>query len=233
MKTCKKCGGTVYYNNRQCKACSDAASSRWKRAHKEKSRAWSKAWDDANRERKKESATKRLEIYPERVRESQRKWREKNPEKIREYTRKWIEANAERAAAVRKAWVSKNAEKVNEYSVKWRSLNQEKHKAATKRWGEANQELLRIYRHDRRARKIAVGGKLSKGLVDRLFKLQRGKCACCGLPLGGSYHLDHIMPLVLGGPNTDSNIQLLRQSCNSQKCAKHPVDFMQERGFLL
>lgn len=56
---------------------------------------------------------------------------------------------------------------------------------------------------------------------------------CCGLPLGDNYHIDHIMPLALGGSNTDDNIQLLRQRCNNQKCAKHPVDFMQSRGFLL
>lgn len=35
------------------------------------------------------------------------------------------------------------------------------------------------------------------------------------------------------GTNTDDNIQLLRKLCNLQKSAKHPVDFMQQRGFLL
>lgn len=74
---------------------------------------------------------------------------------------------------------------------------------------------------------------MSSGLAIRLYKLQRGKCACCGLPLGDDYHLDHIMPLALGGTNTDDNIQLLRAKCNMQKSAKHPVDFMQQRGFLL
>lgn len=33
--------------------------------------------------------------------------------------------------------------------------------------------------------------------------------------------------------NTDDNIQLLRKLCNHKKGTKHPVDFMQERGFLL
>ena len=46
-------------------------------------------------------------------------------------------------------------------------------------------------------------------------------------------HLDHIMPLALGGSNTDDNIQLLRARCNLQKRAKHPVDFMRERGYLI
>lgn len=42
-----------------------------------------------------------------------------------------------------------------------------------------------------------------------------------------------IVPLALGGTNTDGNMQLLRSTCNQKKHAKHPVDFMQQRGFLL
>lgn len=85
---------------------------------------------------------------------------------------------------------------------------------------------------------MIVGGQAamflkSKGLAERLFRLQRGKCACCKKPLGSDYHLDHIMPLALGGVNEDSNIQLLRAKCNMQKHTVHPVEFMQQRGFLL
>ena len=80
---------------------------------------------------------------------------------------------------------------------------------------------------------MSVGGVLTLGLSLRLFQLQKGKCACCKKPLGSNYHMDHIMPLALGGTNTNDNIQLLRARCNLQKQAKHPVDFMQQRGYLL
>lgn len=80
-------------------------------------------------------------------------------------------------------------------------------------------------------RKMAVG-KLSAGLSRKLWDLQRGLCPCCEQELG-KFHMDHIMPISLGGTNTDDNIQLLRQTCNLQKGNKHPIDFMQERGFLL
>lgn len=40
------------------------------------------------------------------------------------------------------------------------------------------------------------------------------------------------MPIARGGSNTDDNVQLLCPACNLKKSAKHPVDFMQERGFL-
>lgn len=67
-------------------------------------------------------------------------------------------------------------------------------------------------------------------------RYKNGKCKACSKAshsVGDNYHLDHIMPLALGGPNTDDNIQLLRQRCNNQKSKKHPVDFMQSRGNLL
>jgi 5-methylcytosine-specific restriction endonuclease McrA len=41
------------------------------------------------------------------------------------------------------------------------------------------------------------------------------------------------MPLKAGGTNDILNIQLLCKPCNLSKGAKHPIDFMQQRGFLL
>lgn len=102
----------------------------------------------------------------------------------------------------------------------------------TEKWFSENPEARRIYNRNRRAINRATG-KLSTSLAAKLFKLQRGKCACCGEPLGADYHLDHIMPLALGGSNTDDNAQLLRARCNLQKNAMHPVEFMRQRGFLL
>jgi 5-methylcytosine-specific restriction endonuclease McrA len=63
--------------------------------------------------------------------------------------------------------------------------------------------------------------------------LQKSKCACCGKSLKHSYHLDHIMPIALGGTNTDDNVQLLTPSCNLRKSAKHPDDWARENGRLL
>jgi 5-methylcytosine-specific restriction endonuclease McrA len=110
---------------------------------------------------------------------------------------------------------------------------QARRKELASAWQRAHLELWRTHKQNRNAKKRGNGGTLSRGLSEKLFKLQGGKCACCALPLGKNFHLDHIMPIALGGPNIDSNIQLLRPRCNIQKKAKHPVDFMQSRGFLL
>lgn len=70
------------------------------------------------------------------------------------------------------------------------------------------------------------GGRLSSGLVEYLMSHQQGLCACCGKALGGSYHLDHILPVAKGGRNSDENMQLLLPACNQTKHAKDPVAFM-------
>lgn len=146
----------------------------------------------------------------------------------------WYSANSEKCRLSGAKWAAANKDKEKASDAKYRAANPEKFRAAVAKWAAENHESLRIKSQNRRAMKHAAGGKLSKGLADKLFHLQRGKCACgCKQPLGTNYHLDHIMPLALGGSNTDDNIQLLTATCNTSKGAKNPVEFMQSRGFLI
>jgi 5-methylcytosine-specific restriction endonuclease McrA len=141
---------------------------------------------------------------------------QRSAEERRRYSREWYAANTERARAARVSWIKENAEKNRSYK---------------RAWARRNKEYLRL--KDRKRRRLIGADRLSRGILERLQKLQRGKCACCGRPLGRDFHLDHIVPLALGGRNIDANVQLLRARCNQQKGAKHPVDYMQQKGFLL
>ena len=156
-----------------------------------------------------------------------------NPEKRRASVAKYRAANPENEKAACAKWRATNPEKAKEANAKWRASNTERHIAAKAKWAAANPESNRIRKQNRRARKIANGGRLSPGLAAKLFKLQRGKCACCHVSIADGNHLDHNIPVALGGPNEDWNMQLLCPPCNLQKHAKHPIDFMQSRGFLL
>jgi 5-methylcytosine-specific restriction endonuclease McrA len=145
----------------------------------------------------------------------------------------WAKANPERRKASHAAWRLLNKAKCNADSSAYCAANKEKRAATNARWRKKHPEATRVYAQNRSARQRANGGKLSTGLSAKLFKLQRGLCPCCGKTLGADFHLDHIIPIKLGGMNIDSNIQLLRKRCNIQKSAKHPIEFMQSRGFLL
>ena len=131
------------------------------------------------------------------------------------------------------AYAEKNRDKLRATSTVWNAAHREKAKASTQAWRDENRDAVRVHAQNRRARKLGNGGVLSKTIRQKLMVLQKGLCTCCKQPLGVSPHLDHIMPLALGGSNTDDNIQLLRAGCNASKHDRHPIDFMQSRGFLL
>lgn len=151
----------------------------------------------------------------------------------KEFSKRWRENNIKKVKLQEKIYRDSHKEQAKIRIKKWGQDNPEKRNLTVRKWQKKNPEAMRIIDHNKRARKKIAGGTLSKGLAKKLFVLQKGKCACCGKSLGDNYHLDHIMPIALGGANEDWNIQLLTQRCNNQKYAKHPVDFMREKGFLI
>jgi len=70
-------------------------------------------------------------------------------------------------------------------------------------------------------------GTLSPHLAEFLMEEQGGKCAYCFANLlKTGFHMDHYIPVVLGGRNEDFNIQLTCPTCNLRKNNKHPLDFL-------
>jgi len=232
MTPCGKCGSTDRNNGGKCRACQKARSAAWREAHIERERARhaaayrkqselvkarSAAWYAANKERAASTGAARYAA---------------DAPKKRQQAAQWRAANLDRAKRNGKAWQQSNRAKVNAAAGRWRRANPEKRAAINAAWRMANPGRARSYYSNRRARRRR-GGKLSGDIATRLLALQKGQCAACRRRLRGSYHLDHVIPLAKDGGNVDGNMQLLCPHCNRQKGAKHPVDFMQSRGFLL
>lgn len=91
----------------------------------------------------------------------------------------------------------------------------------------------RVEKRNRRAAKKQVGGRHTAADIERIHAGQKYKCAICKCSTKDKCEVDHIMPLALGGTNWANNLQILCPACNNRKSAKHPVDYMQECGFLL
>lgn len=175
-------------------------------------------------------------------------WRKANPERVKLARVKYVETNklelnrralmryradpSKRKLAAQK-WRDANRDSVRAKVRKWSHENEVHHEYLRREWRKRNPDASRTITQNRRAKLRNSSGTLSKGLAERLFKLQQGKCPCCGEMLANDYHLDHIIPVHLGGEHVDSNIQLLKSGCNLSKGAQHPVDYMQSRGFLL
>lgn len=161
---------------------------------------------------------------------SRRHYEEKR-ENYAENARKYYEANRERLLESTRKCAKANPDRTLEYQRKYREANRKRTREAVRNWRNANPDKVNIKAQNRRAKIKGNGGKLSTDIVQALLTKQNNKCACCGADLmQAGYHLDHIMPIALGGTNTDDNVQLLTPKCNLSKGAKHPDDWAKEKG---
>lgn len=179
---------------------------------------WARAWAAAN---------------PEKRAAANRKYHQANAAEIRRVNNIWKAQNAERLGVAVAAYLARNKESIRAKRAEYSILNKVALNAKSAEWRRANPEKTRIQQHNRRARVRGAVGRLSKNLFERLYVLQRGKCACCGADLGKDCHMDHIVPLSKGGANVDSNMQLLTLVCNIRKHARDPIEYMQSKGFLI
>ena len=205
VKPCKKCGSVEKtQDGKRCKPCSVAYNIDYSEKHKAKILARSNKYYADNTEKVKRLNNDRYHKIGDVIKKARRIAYAGNQE---------LKKSARERA---KAWAKANPEHVAQRIVNWR---------------KDNPDAVKLLYHNRREREKT--GKLTKGIEKRLFSLQKGLCPCCKRDLGKNYHIDHIMPLALGGTNTDDNVQLLRANCNLVKNKTHPVDFMQSKGFLL
>lgn len=70
------------------------------------------------------------------------------------------------------------------------------------------------------ARIVAAREQVPTWLRDLVLDRDRGVCQLCGAPVGADFHIDHILPVVLGGPSAVGNLQLAHPTCNIRKGAR-------------
>lgn len=219
IKFCMKCNAeTERAKNDQCKQCKVIADKAYRAANQEKIKALNRAYYKANTER---------------INVASKAWAIANPEKRKAAVLTYYEANKGKAMAATMSWQAANQDKVKAAKLAWRAENKDKIKWYGSAWRAANPESHRANEANRRAIKKASTGKHTAADIKSLYALQKGKCICCQANLKDGYHVDHIYPLINGGGNGKNDIQLLCPACNMSKGAKHPITFMQSRGFLI
>ena len=151
------------------------------------------------------------------------------PDRVRARDRAWRAANLDEHRSRDKAYYHANIAKRLASQAKWREANRDYLKAKYRetffRW--------RIYQATRRGRIRAAGGAHTAEQIADLLIRQKGKCPWCRATLKLGFHIDHHMPIAMGGTNDISNIRLLCEPCNRRKSAKHPVSWAQSLGMLL
>jgi 5-methylcytosine-specific restriction endonuclease McrA len=178
-------------------------------------------WAKANRLKVNQSSSEWRANNREKVLAAQRKFDRKRVGQIRcspEAKKKWAQAHKDRVNASARKWYWDNREQARERQIGYR---------------QDNPEVFRANARNRKARVRGAKGKHTKEDVLALYEAQYGKCIYCTAKLGQKYHVDHVIPIVLGGSNDKSNLQLLCPPCNLSKRSAHPIDFAQRLGLLL
>lgn len=149
----------------------------------------------------------------------------------------YYEQNKDHISARQARYYIENRERQLAVQAVYTAANKEKISARNAAYAKAHPEIGRLSRRKRRAMILNAEGTHTHLDVERLFDLQRGKCATCACSLKKKgknvYHVDHIMPLIRGGGNGPDNLQLLCPPCNLKKNAKHPLDWAKQNGKLL
>ena len=78
--------------------------------------------------------------------------------------------------------------------------------------------VLRSTRKDERTVKATKRASWPKGLKNRLMRRQSNTCSYCGTRrMARSMDIDHMTPVVRGGSNDESNLQVICKPCNQRK----------------
>lgn len=168
---------------------------------------------------------------------TRKKWREqsavkkaKNPERVKENGRK-----AMKRLRDKKTVAERREEWRRQYYERTAKAGHEAINAVRRKRYEKDPTQALATNHVWRAKRMATGGKLKGADLKKMYVRQRAMCAYdfCKKSLTDGYHIDHIVPLVLGGSSDRRNIQLLCPTCNTRKGGKHPIEFAQQNGMLL
>jgi 5-methylcytosine-specific restriction endonuclease McrA len=161
-------------------------------------------------------------------------WCAKHPARMNAYRSKWDEANAEKSAACKRQWRVENPDKQRAAAEAWAEANPIRRAARIREWARSNPEYVAAKTSRRRAREFRAEGAHTASDLKAILARQNNCCVYCDADFAAvGKHLDHILPLILGGSNDPENLQYLCPPCNLAKGAKHPHDFAIERGITL
>lgn len=149
------------------------------------------------------------------------------------YNASYREQNIETARSYGQAYHIANKEKINARSRAFMAENKEHRRAYMVEYTNANREAKRISIRSRYARERGAEGSFTKSDIDRIRRQQKGRCAYCRISLKHGEHIDHIVPIIKGGTNWPSNLQLTCPLCNRQKHDDDPIEWAKKKGRLL
>ncbi len=177
------------------------------------------------------------ETYPDKIAAKRQKHHEKNREALNEKTRQWRKENPDKAKASVRRYYENNRDAILQKQKARASQSRENNRRRTADWEKRNPEKIKIYRHNRRTRRVNNPSDFTGLDWDRAQGYWGNCCAICGQSANESICIaaDHWIPLAKGGGTTVDNILPLchsmtkgRGGCNSSKGAKDAIQWLSE-----
>ncbi len=156
-------------------------------------------------------------------------WGKKNPDLKRKFYQDWIIRHPD----YNERWAKDNPDAVRKIKRRWYLKDPKRRIKVALEWASKHIENRRTNTRNRIARIKSANGTHTVKEVLQMLRAQNWKCAACGISIRKKRHIDHIMPLNLGGSNCISNLQGLCPTCNCSKNAKDPFVWAHELGIKL
>lgn len=157
-------------------------------------------------------------------------YREGVKEQIAVTNKHWYEKNRERILLNKRGYYERRREDILEKMALQYREHQDKIRQRRLEWRNANRDTVAHWNRLTKAQRRGAEGTHTKAEARALLERQEYCCANCEANLLLiEPHLDHFVPLILGGTNYVSNLQWLCATCNLTKGGKDPYVWLSQQ----
>lgn len=181
------------------------ASGAWRKANRERHRAYAKTYAESHVEQLKARAKARYWANPEKICTAVKEYYQQHRQERLAYAKAYRQSHREARRLLRRAYDRLHPEAIRRRVRMWRIANPEKHKMNAIKYTEG-----------RRARIAGV----TVGVVDleAIKRRDRTICWLCRKRVAkADLSFDHVTPLVVGGSHSLENLRVAHKKCNSRK----------------
>lgn len=227
-RVCKLCGveqsfsefctKKSYPTNRICRNCRNAQSAERRSSNRDKYSSQRRRHYAENRTSELDRARDYRRSHPVEVKNSQQKYKEAHREYLRIMDRERRKNNQEKYRAACREYYRRHKQYFSEKEKAFIRKNPLYHISHRRK----NIEIYREYINRRRARiKGSVVERIDRSAI---YKRDSGRCHICGAKVSRKvWHLDHLIPVSLGGPHVASNVAVACPGCNQKRSNTGPA----------
>jgi hypothetical protein len=146
-----------------------------------------------------------------------KEWRKKENRHYIEYNKEYYQKNKEKQLERHKEYYQENKENIIESAKTYYKKNSDNVKENVRKYGKTKKGK-EVKRNSSAKRRASISGNVNADFLINL-KEETEYCPLCGCKLSdeegdNKYHLDHIIPINIGGKHIKENVRFTCRKCN-------------------